>query len=118
MSNKRKPLKDDEYEGERDYRQEDRYNKQIAELELSIKRAHHQIQVLKTRRKLQVLEDGGQLCSTCNGIMEYAYGNPFSKFFHARCEDCKQTNFHKLGRWSEDPAEWPEDTQEWPELTK
>ena len=82
------------------------YAKEIEELEMSIKVAQQKIQILKTKRKLEVLEDGGQLCSTCNGVFLFSYGNRFSKYYWAECEDCHQRNYHKKPEWSDDPAEW------------
>ena len=83
------------------------YQRQIKEAEAQIIHLKHKIQILKTKRKLEHLENGGELCSTCNGLLIFKHGNTFSEHFWAQCEDCKQTSMKKMSDWPDNPEEWP-----------
>jgi uncharacterized protein with PIN domain len=61
------------------------YATKIKHMEQSIKETNHQIQIAKTLRKLAHLKNGGELCSTCNGILVFRYGNAYSDHFWAQC---------------------------------
>jgi len=86
------------------------YLLQIKQAQEQIKTLKHKIQILKTKRKLEHLENGGELCGTCNGCLIFAYGDTFSDYFHATCEDCKQTNFARHADWTDNPKEWPKES--------
>jgi uncharacterized protein with PIN domain len=79
----------------------------IRRLELIIKESKHEIQIVKTERKLEHLRKGGELCSTCNGLLIFRYGAVYSDHFWAQCEDCKQTVSRKEAGWTDNPDEWP-----------
>lgn len=85
------------------------YLDKIKRLEQSIKDAKHQIQIIKTERKLEHLKVGGELCSTCNGLLVFKYGNAYADRFWAQCEDCKQTVGRKEAGWPDNPDEWPKE---------
>jgi hypothetical protein len=84
------------------------YISEIKKAQEQIINLKHQIQILKTKRKLMILEKGGELCSTCNGVLIFSYGNTFSPYFSAQCEDCKQQNEKYPPGCSGKPVEeWP-----------
>jgi hypothetical protein len=84
--------------------------KEINQAQDQIINLKHQIQILKTKRKLVVLEQGGELCSTCNGVLIFSYGNAFSKHFSAQCEDCKQEGQRVPSNCRDKPVEeWPKE---------
>jgi uncharacterized protein with PIN domain len=81
----------------------------IKRLEQLIRETKHEIQIIKTERKLEHLKGGGELCSTCNGVLVFRYGDTYADHFWAQCEDCKQTNFRKEAGWTDNPDEWPKE---------
>jgi hypothetical protein len=111
MPNRKGPLKVDDPLGIVALLPIEDYATMIQDLEQSIKQANHQIQIAKTLRKLAHLKNGGELCSTCNGILVFRYGNAYSDHFWAQCENCKQTNLKRAAEWSDNPEEWPEQSK-------